>query len=249
MGTRLNAFAVDMEVFGQVVEMPLWRLLQEMSKDQGSKIGFLQFPTEPYGVNYVREGRILRSAGGSVEEVAVDRLGANHFFQQRFKDYAARMPGGVVNFLLRDLPRMNSRMYVHLVTEGYRVGWMGSLLDAAEQVLHHTVWLSRLQVLFGKILQQKSRQSGGKVTEATPLPADFPVMPDPNQDFEMAYLSEAEFHELLQIFSILRDARATFEDPCLDTEEWTEFVYGRIAEFMRVPALGLKNLGIITFVA
>lgn len=157
-------------------------------------------------------------------------------------------------FLLRDLPVIDGKQFVHAITSGHRRFWIGSVLAAART----GVWLAppnydELSSFFARILRGWDCGIALKRQPQTPDLRGFPILPHDDIDNRICVFDPAECQRFVELLDLLLQLQPTFGSPPGlgpqdDEFDWNMYACERLTEFMRLRELLVKEMHLVTFI-
>jgi hypothetical protein len=254
MGIRIDPFAIDTPRFCRALEVPLWRVLRQVAR-RAPRDHFLFHVFEPdTRFRYVicPDGRILRTGrDGAREFLQDDQLAASSVLQQSCLAYLLdpNSSGYALLFLLRDWADWEAAEAVHLITEGHRRWWVGSVLSAAARVELPLPQYRELSAILGRML------AGWDCGVQIPAVQDrddihFPIYHD-NPDKPMAVFSAGECHALVDLLELLLKRDPIFESPTpgdSDDFDWNQYAREMIGYFVELKRLVPPCTHMVTFI-
>jgi hypothetical protein len=253
MSTRLTVFAVDMEVFGRVVEMPLWHLLVEVRKqlatEEAAQLCILGMESQ----YLVKDGKFLwvRDVNGKRLDTWVTEPALREVpeLQQGFRQFVSTGSSGHVKLLLQYLQFIDGRRFAQTLTEGLSPSWLRGVLHVARRDWKEMPWFVELERYIERMLKLGPGilSTGERVQ---PIPSGFAVFPEDNIDTVMSVLQEEEFARLLELFEMLMRMDVRYEAPIrfnTGAEDWTAWVRTSMEQFLRARSFGMERPGLIAF--
>lgn len=257
MGIYLNAFAVDVDSFNRLLDLPLWQAFLEVKRRKTSEdILFSVFFPEGktrYAINSNRQVvRIVHTGARSSCIFEDDQLATVADLQQPLRAKLATESSYELAWLLRAEPTVDGAPCAREITSGYRPWWIASVLATARAAWGSGRLYTELAGYCARLLRGHRYYEPLELHADPPNPADFPIVPAEDVDYQMAVLNEFDCLHCIELLQKLMASEVPFAlprpDDSADAAQWDEWVRGMVNRFLAIPELGLTSVHLVSFI-
>ncbi|HNO78526.1 MAG TPA: hypothetical protein PKN33_10745 [Phycisphaerae bacterium] len=258
MGIRIQAYAIDVPRFDGFLEKSLFDLLH-LYADKGvltdSSENILRFTF--YNANLERRHYCYIAAPdkgfiGPKDSGWVNTLESCPDLQQSARQFINTAPIYNFSWLLRAFSYCEGVEFIREITSCYRRWWVGSALNAGEQVLSAAEFDS-IARLFKKVLRGWNCDARTPAENPGVSFAGFPVSPEDEPDLSPGRWTASETECALALIRRIRDSGIEFTDPSKrirddDDTDWNKWTCDMLDRFLAVNDLRLEECNVVTLI-